>query len=388
MRGSQRPSATRIVGVWLATLVGLVLWGVGPARAQDQSLWERNKGNCDAVLSTPQVHDLQTVRECAQRWESYGHPDAITRSEAQAYSRGLSRLHYQGTERDRSLADSALARLGLSVLPRGDFLPDERLETFLRRNQAPIRLVEADSRDARRARDLNSDGMREYNRGNYEAAARNFRQALEVDPFHLLAKYNLVCQLALLGETDEALRHLDELYRWDSAAADAQASHALTDADLTSLRNDVRFRLITGTARVQVLNGAGQPGVRRATAIRDALTGAGYDVASFGFDRYTRARPAVWHARGFEDAAAQVAGLVGDGAQVRSIDWPTDYDLVVVWGVAGEAGQLPGPLVQGYISIESGDPEEAVEETEDALIEAHEIIQDPEGAAQEWQPPF
>jgi tetratricopeptide (TPR) repeat protein len=387
MKGSNGPRSNRLVGVRLAALAGLLLLAA-PATAQDRALWEQNKGNCDSILSAPQMHELTVVRECAQRWESYGHPDAISRTEAQGYARGFSRLHYQGTDRDRSLAESALSRLGLTVLPRGDFLPDERLEGFLRRNTSPIRVLETDARSTRTARERNSDGMREYNRGNYEAAARQFRQALEADPFYILAKYNLVCQLALLGDRDEAFRHLDELSRWDSAAAREQTTHALTDADLTSLRDDIRFRLIMGTARVQVLNGAGQPGVARATEIRNALRGQGYDVASFGHDRHSRARPTVWYSRGFEQVASEAATVVGEGVQSRPIDWATDFDVVVVWGTTSQPGQLPRPLVQGYLSLESGDPEQAVEDTEDTLLDVRDTVEDPEGAAQEWQPPF
>lgn len=373
-------------------LVGTLLaWGIpwaGPATAQPA--WETNRGECDTILSTPQHYDLDEVRTCIQRWESYGEAEAISRAEAEAYARGMSRLFYQGNRRDQSLAESALQRLGLSVLPRGDFVPDERLEAFLNRDRSPIRGESVSARATRRAREHNTRGMRDYNRGRYDDAAGEFESALQDDPFYVLSKYNLACQLALLGDAEGALLHLDELSRWDVPEAQEQLTHARSDEDFVSLREDVRFRLITGYARIQVLNGSGDAGVSRTTEIRDALAAQGLDVVSFGHDRHLRSRPAVWYQRGYDQVADRVeAVLASESTRTQLMDWSSDYDVIVLWGDSGDDdAPLARPLVQGLLRIEGGDPEEAMEDTEETAEDALEIIEDPEGAAEEWQPDF
>lgn len=363
------------------------------APAVAQSSWEINRGNCNEVLSNPTTYSLSDVRGCVQRWEAYGSADAISDQEAQAYARGFSRLYHQGNSSDQNMARSALTRLGLDVIAREQVVPDERMAEFLARDRSPIRTEPASERARQRARDRNRDGMQAYNRGDYEAAADEFVSALEADPYFDLAKYNLICQLALLGRTDDAIEHLDELSRWDSPEVAERMSRALVDEDLISLRDDPRFRIITGQARVQLLNGGGDAQAARIQEIHDALVGQGLDIASYGYDRWPRARPMVWYRTGFEDVANQIQGvLASDQTRSRPLDWPSEYDVVVVWG-AVDAGNVPRPRVHGLLRVDGGDPEEAVDDVADSGEDAVDLIQNPEDApdtavdaVQEWMP--
>lgn len=374
--------------------LGIALFLVlASAPALAQSDWAENRGNCETVLVDSQDYDVSEIRTCVQRWESYGSADDISRSQAEGFARGLSRLYYEGGPRDRSLAQGALSRLGLSLLDEGgDFMPDPEMEAFLNRDQSPIYVESVSSRAERRSREHNRDGMREYERGDYRAAAAEFRDALEDNPFNRRAKYNLACQYALLGQYDDSLRELDELGRWDSGDAQEQLSHARTDEDFLSMRGDVRFRLITGFANIQLLNGAGDAGLEKVAEIHAAITEAGYSISSYGYDKNSRSRPVVWFRRGYEDLTETVAQIIdAPDTATRNLGWTSEYDVIVVWGALGGA-EVPMPEIQGLLRIEGGDPEQAVHEVVEYMEEVPEMVEDPggavEGAAEEWVPSF
>ena len=376
---------TKLVGtLYIAGALVLFLF---PVLVSAQPEWDANRGNCEDVLQQPQNYELAEVRFCAQTWESYRDPQHLTRDESLVYARGFSRLYYEGTDGDRRLSQSALARLGVDVLERGDFLPtgSSRARVHVQRDTTPIEVGRSSSRARRQARSRNADGMEAYGDGDYAEAARQFESALAADPWHVLAKYNLACQYSLLGRVDDSVRHLDELSRWNIPEADERMARARVDEDFAPMRDDPRFREITGYVRAQLLNGAGSAGLGPVETIRGQMTGAQMDVASYGNDRHLRLRPWIYYRAGYEDEARGLNRLLAlDGANVELITWSTDYDIVVLYGniEAATANPLRRPLVQGTWdgTIVGGDPEEAAEEAAGAAEEAA-------GAVQEWVPP-
>jgi Flp pilus assembly protein TadD len=79
----------------------------------------------------------------------------------------------------------------------------------------------------------------------YEEGLAVDRQLVRMVPENETAHYNLACSLALCGRTDEALDTLAEAMRlgYDDLG------HLLTDDDLTSLREEPRFRELTARIR-------------------------------------------------------------------------------------------------------------------------------------------
>ncbi|MBN1945074.1 MAG: tetratricopeptide repeat protein [Bradymonadales bacterium] len=372
-------------GRGIQAILVLAVFGVlamVPALAGAQPAWDANRGNCEEVLVHPETFRLDQVRRCAQLWEAYREVGELTQSQVQQVARGFSRLFYEGDAADRAMAQTALNRMNTSVLERGDFLPRGSTSASAA-SRSPIRVGESSRSARRRAETFNRDGMRDYERGRYRDAARNFERALEADPWYPRAKYNLACQLALLGETAESLRHLDELSRWDTDEAHQQASRALVDEDFISLRDNPQFRDITGYTRVQLLNGADEAGLERTEEIHTALVDARMDVASYGYDRTARYRPIVWYRPGYERKAEQIRELLADPATgIRMINWDTQYDLIVVWGQSDEAaGAVSPPVVQGTFDgtiLETG-AEETAEEVQDSVDAAR-------GFVEEWMP--
>jgi tetratricopeptide (TPR) repeat protein len=86
-----------------------------------------------------------------------------------------------------------------------------------------------------------SEAMRDffepYNAKDYAAALEIGRGILHRYPGNPLALYNIACMEALLGNKDDALKHLGEAL----AGSDRLRENARTDDDFASLRGDKQF---------------------------------------------------------------------------------------------------------------------------------------------------
>ena len=79
--------------------------------------------------------------------------------------------------------------------------------------------------------------------GDEEGARRELQAGIETYPDAWQGYYNLACVEARLGNTDEALAHLE---RAAGLEQEAVAKWAREDSDLESLRGDQRFLALTG----------------------------------------------------------------------------------------------------------------------------------------------
>ena len=77
-----------------------------------------------------------------------------------------------------------------------------------------------------------------YQAKDYEAALRVLEDALAEHPDSALGLYNAACVEALLGRTDDALKHLEKAIGRDERYVEL----ARGDDDFVSLRDDPRFR--------------------------------------------------------------------------------------------------------------------------------------------------
>ena len=77
-----------------------------------------------------------------------------------------------------------------------------------------------------------------YNAKDYERSLEEYRRLLQSDfPRKAGIHFNIACNAALLGRTDEAIDHLGEAIEADPQAVEL----ARTDTDLDSIRDDPRF---------------------------------------------------------------------------------------------------------------------------------------------------
>ena len=98
------------------------------------------------------------------------------------------------------------------------------------------------------AKELNTQGLREYRNKNLDKAIELFKKALEKNPKYALAHYNLACTLTIMEkiqcsyQLDEILEHLEKAVKLDPR----RRKRMKEDTDFKSIRNTFRFQTLGG----------------------------------------------------------------------------------------------------------------------------------------------
>jgi hypothetical protein len=87
----------------------------------------------------------------------------------------------------------------------------------------------------KKARSLNEKGMRLHKQKKYKEASKVWTEALKADPGYIVARYNLACATALLGEKDKTLRLLRQLREDGCILCLKQLLYASKDPDFIGL---------------------------------------------------------------------------------------------------------------------------------------------------------
>jgi hypothetical protein len=178
-----------------------------------------------------------------------------------------------------------------------------------------------------------------------------YEQALEAYPFYVTAKYNLACAYAKMGDDGAAMRHLEELYTWNDPEVNAKLNLARADVDLIPLRDNMRFKQLTGYFRLTIANGAGDIGMEHVQRIQTELQARRYAVHQVVANKDPMLSPVIWYKPAFRDFAEEFKTIVGTKkVHLEAIDWDTLEDVIIVWGQPEAAALFSGtsaPLVQG-----------------------------------------
>ncbi len=102
------------------------------------------------------------------------------------------------------------------------------------------------------ANKANKEGLRHHRKLDLKAATRAYEAALAAWPGHVFANYNMACAMALRGEGDRALHHLEVLAAIGTEASRGRLARAASDEDFVSMLEDARFRELTGYVPVEV----------------------------------------------------------------------------------------------------------------------------------------
>ncbi len=92
---------------------------------------------------------------------------------------------------------------------------------------------------------LNEQGLAARKAGQHLRAAKAYKEALQLDASHVWARYNLACELAVLGEHDAALLNLEVLTTLNDPEARQALRAAREDADFKKLRSNPKFVRLT-----------------------------------------------------------------------------------------------------------------------------------------------
>jgi tetratricopeptide (TPR) repeat protein len=85
-------------------------------------------------------------------------------------------------------------------------------------------------------------GVIEHNRGNYDRAIQYFRQHLEKNPNSDHIHYSLAASFAVMGDTAEAVRHLQKAVELN----EENRIFAKNDSDFSSLHGQKEFSDLVG----------------------------------------------------------------------------------------------------------------------------------------------
>jgi hypothetical protein len=100
----------------------------------------------------------------------------------------------------------------------------------------------------------NSKAVKHHLKKRYKKAERGYLKALKLNPRYEMARYNLACAYALMGEHDKSLGLLSQLKAAGCYRCLERVIRAQTDTDFASLHQDRRFQRITGGIMLPSLN--------------------------------------------------------------------------------------------------------------------------------------
>jgi hypothetical protein len=127
---------------------------------------------------------------------------------------------------------------------------------------------------ATRAQGLNARGVKSHRAKHYPAAMASYRAALEADPGHVLARYNLACVYALTGDATSAIAQLEQFAKAGCVLCKKRLVRAREDADFDGIRGDPRFTALVDGVTVE------EPGYAAAAQAAALAIGKG-DFAPF-----------------------------------------------------------------------------------------------------------
>ena len=347
-----------------------------PKTSSSVDYWSTKGGRCDTILKTPYANDLSDLVRCTKMWEMYSRVDDIPLKDRSMYAVAFSRVSYQATDPyDRAIADAALTRICIPRHPMGsngevrEEIPDklECSNTGISElsikgtavassnpyegRKGRVQLGEVSDRDAAGANASYKKATAERKKKNLHKAIPLYREALNQNPYHIGARYDLACALSLNGDEMGALRELEELYTYNDAEAEQRIIKARSDEDFEPIRDNPNFKLLTGYVRISVVNGAGAVGEPQVASIKKRLEQHHFPVAEVGKGGIQTV-PQIWYREGFDDYANKIRDALGiRNIKVNTMRKPqTDDDILVVWGQPEAATLGLGqhdPIVQG-----------------------------------------
>ena len=356
-------------GLWIALILCVLCASCAtenktPASSVKNTYWDTKKENCDNVLVMPMTYHLREVVRCTRLWEMYRYVEGLSIEERSRYAVAFSRVSYEATDPyDRSVADAALTRLCIPRHPRNangeirEEIPSELncsmqvgdidlaisggvdmclSEPWLCRKRT-VRVEEVSAKEAQVANGLYKKAMSARKKKDLGQAIKLYKEALRANPYHVGAKYDLACALAVDGMENAAIAQLEELYTWDDDEAEHRFVKARTDEDFISIRDtNIKFKKMTGYVKITLLNCACDKGLEHVQNIKQQLENRHFAVSGVSkCSGLAQLKPAIYYQDGFEETANQISKAISsEASNIEVKKDPTDRgsDVIVMWG--------------------------------------------------------
>lgn len=345
-----RPTLTRLFLI----SVGVLLVSAGVAHADR---WDARKGECERVFESWRTSSVDRLRKCVKTWEMYRDVTLVDADQRAIVHEAFNKLYTEGSKRDAIMARSALKKLGLRTKKMRveanakDRTVDPRDEARIRaerpRRDQP-RVIRRPSRDDARpaptrapsrgeAKQAYAEAMKYYKSRDYAVALSEFLIAADADPTYAQPLYMAARCYVFLGKAGPSIDSLKKMKAIGNQAAFELVARSTTDPVFAKLRGTEAFKTLTGTAVVQILNGAGDGGRKVVKDYKNRLEAAGMPVASVSNDRRTRQNTYIFHKPGYDRQAEIVRRQLKLGMiHKRPIDWPSEFDVILIHGSKGE----------------------------------------------------
>ncbi len=328
-----------------------------PSGAHADDRWNQNKGDCEQTFAQFRTESIDRLRDCAMRWEMYKDVRSVDDNQKSLLQQGLQKLYDEGTERDAMMALSALKRLGLrperlreKTMAVPVVAPDRDAAPVIDEERVPARgkgRVEAEpppqaeeptrAPSRREAQAGIKKGNGHFKAGRPADALTEYLIASDADPTYAPPLYLTAMCYARLGKRDLAIDYLRQLKALNSDEARPLVRKAANEPEFKSMRAMGTFKEVTGTAVIQLLNGGGEKTKSKLLDYALKLKEAGLPVANIANDRNPRHNTYVYAKPGFDDQAEDIRRQLRLGmVHKRVIDWPSDYDIVIVLGAPSE----------------------------------------------------
>jgi len=326
-------------------LIGLLSW----AQAEDR--WARRKGDCEQLFQSWRNRSTEQLRGCLMRWEMYRDVTQISPSEKAIVREAFDKLYHEGDRREAIMALSALKRMGLKpsrlrdeAAPRVNEKPSSPQAGGTAPGVAPGLEHDPDDRtalerlpDRGAAEDAAKRGNRLYRSGRYADALGEFLLAYDSDPTYALPLYMAARCSIKMNQAQDSILYLRDMKFIGSEMARQLLTKAGQDPAFARLQSSGAFKDLTGTALVQILNGAGEKGVSVVKGYKKELERLGLVVAGFANDRYPRTAKMIYTKPGYEEQGENIRRFLSMGmVHKKNIDWPSQYDVIVIYGARRE----------------------------------------------------
>jgi tetratricopeptide (TPR) repeat protein len=279
----------------------------------------------------------------------------VDRDQRALMQAALGKVYGQGDRRARSIALSAMKRLGIrpraiaederGLKREGSDIPIVRPTEAPRRGQAPplddpgldpnaqVAAVEDRPPDRQQAQLKYREGVSLYRARRIEPALGAFLAASDADPTWAKPLYLAATCYARMGEPREAVATLKQMKDINSDLARTLIRRAAKDKEFARVRRNDAFKSLTGAAVVQILNGAGSAGKKRVMQYAETLQAKGIPVSNMGTDSNSRVSSYLYAKPGFSKQAEKIRRVLRLGlVHKRTIEWPTPYDVILVYG--------------------------------------------------------
>ncbi len=94
----------------------------------------------------------------------------------------------------------------------------------------------------RAAKKKNTEALKLRKKKDSEGAIASYKEALELSPGYVTARFNLACEYARFGKADEAIAELEHLFKMGTTKAMRKIAKLQVDSDFDPIREDSRIK--------------------------------------------------------------------------------------------------------------------------------------------------